>query len=375
MEIKYLVMSDLHLGHKVNKIENMVNNFYSFFKTYHNVIKDIDILFIAGDIFDNYIPSYTITYTKITNLLIWLVNWCEEHDVMLRILEGTPSHDWKQISVLTTIMEEFPQLKKFNYKYHSVPTIEYIKKYDINILYVPDQVKPKGEDVLKDVKKLFKQHNLKEVDIAIMHGQFHYQFPRIKLDSSHDEQEYLNMVKHYIHIGHIHTHSSYDRIIAQGSFDRIAHGEEENKGCVVANIDTTNRDNDEWMFLVNDKAMRFITLNLNKLEDKEALNIVVKNINILPAHSNIRLHIQKERKGLFNTEVISNLLDRKEILLKFIHPEDNKLNIEDKVIEDVIIDTFSITKENILDLVKSEMDFLNIQNRGHLELLNKYIGE
>ena len=100
-----------------------------------------------------------------------------------------------------------------------------------------------------------------EVDIAIMHGQFHYQFPRIKLDSSHDEQEYLNMVKHYIHIGHIHTHSSYDRIIAQGSFDRIAHGEEENKGCVVAKIDTTNRENDEWMFLVNDKAMRFITLN------------------------------------------------------------------------------------------------------------------
>ena len=79
---------------------------------------------------------------------------------------------------------------------------------------------------------------LTKVDYAVMHGQFDYQLPKhITGMPRHDSQKYLDIVKHYIFIGHIHTHSVYDRIIAQGSFDRLTHGQEEPKGYVVSIVD------------------------------------------------------------------------------------------------------------------------------------------
>lgn len=368
-EIKYLVMSDLHFGHKVNTISTMGNNLIYFLNHYREVIKDIDILFLAGDIFDNYIPSYTDTYLKITKVLIEIIKWCQHYKVKLRVLEGTPSHDWRQASVISTIIKDLDI--NIDYKYIDKVDIETMEEYMINILYVPDQVKPKGEDVYKEVQKVLKSNNLNNVDIAIMHGQFHYQFPKLKLDSSHNEEDYLSIVKHYIHIGHIHNHTSKGRIIAQGSFDRIAHGEEEDKGCVLSKIYLEDNKKDEWMFLVNKHAMLFKTLNYLNKNTEEIISLLKKDLKSIIKGSSIRLVINEETKELIKTKAFKDLT--KDYQMKYLYPDKEKIKLGDIIIKEDTIDSFTITKENILELVSQEFKNNNLIEEGHIELLKTYI--
>lgn len=368
-EIKYLVMSDLHFGHKTNTIDVMGNNLIHFFNSYKEVIKDIDILFLAGDIFDNYIPSYTDTYLKITKVLIEVIKWCQHYNVKLRVLEGTPSHDWRQASVISTIIKDLEI--KIDYKYIDKVDIETMEDYKINILYVPDQVKPKGEEVYKIVQKVLKEKNLNTIDIGIMHGQFHYQFPKLKLDSSHNEEDYLSIVKHYIHIGHIHNHTSKGRIIAQGSFDRIAHGEEEDKGCVLSKINLEDEKQDEWMFLVNKQSMVFKTLNYLNQSSEDLINRLRKDLKSIIKGSSIRLVINEESKELIKTKAFKDLT--KDYQMKYLYPDKEKIKLGDIIIKEDTIDSFTITKENILELVSQEFKNNNLIEDGHLDLLKVYI--
>ena len=368
-ELKYLVLSDLHFGHKMNTISTMADNLVFFLNRYQPLLKDIDILFLAGDIFDNYIPSYTDTYLKITKVLIEVIKWCQHYKVKLRVLEGTPSHDWRQASVISTIIKDLEI--KIDYKYIDKVDIEYMEDYKINILYVPDQVKPKGEEVYKEVQKTLKEKSLNQVDIAIMHGQFHYQFPKLKLDSSHNEEDYLSIVKHYIHIGHIHKHSFKDRIIAQGSFDRIAHGEEEDKGGVLTKISLEDREKDEWIFLVNPHAMVFKTLNYLNQNTEELIQLLRKDLKHLKGGSSIRLIIEESSRELIKTKAFKELTQAYQV--KFLYPDKEKIKLGDVIIKEDTIDSFTITKENILELVSQEFKNTNLIEDGHIELLKTYI--
>lgn len=368
-ELKYLVMSDLHLGHKVNTISTMADNLVFFLNRYQPLLKDIDILFLAGDIFDNYIPSYSDTYLKITKLLIEVIKWCQHYKVKLRVLEGTPSHDWRQASVISTIIKDLEI--QIDYKYIDKVDIEYMEDYNVHILYVPDQIKPKGEEVYKEVQKTLKEKSLNQVDIAIMHGQFHYQFPKLKLDSSHNEEDYLSIVKHYIHIGHIHKHSVKDRIIAQGSFDRIAHGEEEKKGAVLSKISLKDKEKDEWLFLENSHAMCFKTLNYLNQTPEEMIIQLRKDLKNLKSGSSLRLIIHNETKECIKTKAFRELTQSYQI--KFLYPDKEKIQLGDVIIKEETIDSFTITKENILELVSQEFKNVNVTEEGHIELLKTYI--
>lgn len=360
--VKYLVLSDIHLGHRVNKSENIYMNIIQFFKTHHEVIKDIHFLFLAGDVFDRFLASYSDDYLTATHALTFIITWCQQHHVKLRILEGTPSHDWGQARVISSIVKELNV--DINYRYINDLTIEQDPDTQLSILYIPDEYKHKASDTLKEVKTLLKSLKLSKVDIAIMHGQFHYQLPMVKLESSHDEQEYLSLVNRFISIGHIHTHSSFERIIAQGSFDRLAHGEEEDKGGVIISLNTDPK-NDQWFFLRNKRAMSFLTFDLTK--DMNVEKELLKIIKTTPKGSALRFIVNDKDK------FISKLQEFKKISqdynIKVIVPDVKSLKQGDDILSHEQIKTFSITKDNILDLVKNELILSNTQEQDIPEIL------
>jgi DNA repair exonuclease SbcCD nuclease subunit len=53
-KLKYLVLSDIHLGSKNNTTAEIINNLDIFFKNYtqDGEFSELDIIFIAGDLFD-----------------------------------------------------------------------------------------------------------------------------------------------------------------------------------------------------------------------------------------------------------------------------------------------------------------------------------
>ena len=51
-KISYLVLSDIHLGHNINTTENIINNLQLYFKDNYKEFSKLDMICIAGDVFD-----------------------------------------------------------------------------------------------------------------------------------------------------------------------------------------------------------------------------------------------------------------------------------------------------------------------------------
>lgn len=348
-KISYLTLSDIHLGHNLNRTDNIVSNLRQYFKDNHKVFKSLDMICLVGDIFDRLLMSGGKESIQATEWLIELIIYCKSNKISLRILEGTPSHDWKQATLITSIIEKLDI--ELDYKYVDTLYIERNTKLGIDILYIPDEYRHKASETYKEVKDLLLEHKLTKVDIAFIHGQFNYQLP-ILLDSSHSEQDYLDIVKYYISVGHIHTPSVYERILAQGSFDRLAHNEEEDKG---GNLITIYKNGEmSFNFIKNRKAMIFKTYRFETEDLEEITTILDKEIDKVPIGSHIRIISSKED---FISKNLKSLKDRYvKVVIKIEKPKKKDEGNEYKVIDEVShIESFQITKDNIRELMSIEM--------------------
>lgn len=358
--MKYLVLSDIHLGHHVNKAENIINNLNSFFKDYKDKLMNLDIIFLAGDVFDRLLINSHHDYLISLQYLIQLHQYCKDNNIILRILEGTPSHDFKQVKTLSTILDELND--NSNFKYIETLEVEYLNGY--SILYIPDEYRSNSEDTYKEVIKLLNNNHLEKVDIVIMHGAFNYQLP-IKLPSNHIELNYMNITNYYIHIGHIHTPSFYkDKILAQGSFDRLCHNEEENKGGVLVEL------NKGYEFLVNKNAMVFKSYNLENYNDVDSvLNYLDNESKLWKKDYQIRLVFND---NLFTNTNINSIKKRYKVNIKLLSI---KTNNENKLIDDFEIpETFNITKDNIEELLMNSLNKYSLNN-NEINLAKKIIKE
>lgn len=365
-KISYLVLSDIHLGHNINKTENIINNLQIYFKENYKEFSKLDMICIAGDVFDKLLVSSSIDFLLATEWLTELIVFCKQHDIILRILEGTPSHDRNQSKVITSIIKKLNI--KLDYKYIDTLYIEHHNRLGIDILYIPDEYKHKAEDTYKEVLELLTERKLKKVDIAFIHGQFHYQLPMVKLDSSHNMEDYLNIVKYYISVGHIHTPSVYERIIAQGSFDRLAHNEEEDKGGVM--ITLTEKES-SFKFVYNKNAMIFKTYRFDKESIEEITNILDKDLKKMKDKSNIRIISNSEEFLSSNIKDLRLRYPNINIKIeKSKNKEENKFNIIEELPK---IETFSITKDNILDLITLELNKYNLTEKEIKELKSEVI--
>ena len=140
-DISYLVISDIHLGHKRNQTTDILHNLDNFFDFYSDTCsyKDLDIIFIAGDMFDSLLD---FSGTEIHEIIVWLdklMRFCGKHKIKLRVLEGTPSHDWKQSKIVDTMHNMMYFFTSADIKYIDTLYIEHIKDLELYILYVPDE--------------------------------------------------------------------------------------------------------------------------------------------------------------------------------------------------------------------------------------------
>lgn len=355
--LKYIVVSDIHLGHLNTPSANIIQRFEQLI--YGNtVFKELDIIFIAGDTMDRLLDFTTDDIYLIEKWVARLILFCSKNNIMLRVLEGTPSHDWRQPKIFQIVNEMLEN--PADLIYHSALGIEYIPKFGIHVLYVPDEWNASTDKTFEEVKQHLKDNNLTQVDISIMHGQFGYQIPNAPdTVPKHNEDNYLGITKHYIHIGHVHTYSQYSRIIAEGSFDRLAHGEENDKGFVYVSI---VNGMPTYEFIVNKDAEIYKTIDIDGIENLDRLDNI---IGAYPLGSNIRL------TGQADHPYVSTLYS--ELKLRYI-----RYNLKRKVKKEKSIETsnketnedfspsfsfYSINQDNIKKLVIDNI-LLKKENQG-----------
>lgn len=370
-KLKSILLSDVHLYHANTKTEHIVHNLYRALPDVESM-NDIDIIFISGDLFDHEVFMPNIDTKHVIDFIYHLINLCSKYNIMLRVLEGTPSHDWKQARLITDINNNISN--PINFKHVMPLSIEYIDAFDINVLYVPDEWGPSCSATFKEVKELLDKHNLKQVDIAIMHGCFNYQFPvnLVGKPDVHDEKSYLDITKYLIFIGHYHTPSIFERIYVPGSFDRLKHGEEEPKG----HLEFTLYDSGAYdvKFIQNDGAMLYKTLDCSDTPVSECIRHIGRHVLNYDKECFIRILANKE------DAIYGGLSD-----LKITFPNVNfsislkdKNKSKDKLVsqtQDIVRPT-TLALENIVDLMYDRL--LNnypTQADEYIDMLKEIINE
>jgi hypothetical protein len=345
--INYLVLSDIHLGSGRNTTTEIITNLRTYFKDNHKLFKKLHLIILAGDIFDKLLASSSDEYILAVEWLTELVQYCKHNKIKLRILEGTPSHDWKQARVVETTIKKLEI--EADFKYITTLDIEQNVDLGINILYLPDEYKHNADETFEDVKSLLVEKNLTKVDIAIMHGQFHYQLP-IKLESSHTEANWLGIVKFYISIGHIHSSSVNGRILAQGSFDRLAMGEEEAKGGMY--IQLFHNGDMEFKFIENENSKLFVTFDYKDKSLEEILTVIDNDLTPIRNDSYVRLLV--DDKENIRT-IIKPIKDKYNYLhIELGKTDKEEIDITDELTHIEAIESFHITPANIEELLMDE---------------------
>lgn len=295
---------DIHLGHPNTPTDyicrNLINALPDTPKT-----GEIDLLILAGDVFDRQLAFGDLQIGEIQMFVHYLLKLCKRWDIVLRVLEGTPSHDWRQSRVFETV--NTISGIDCDLKYVSTLSIERIERFGIDVLYVPDEWRPTCDQTWVEVNGLLKQHSIDKVDFAIMHGCFPHQMPELlhKQLDMHRSERYLGIVRELIFVGHIHRHSQYERILAAGSFDRLCHGEEEAKG----HIRVTCHPNQTYDidFVTNTHARVYVTVDCQGLANHELADHLQCQILKHPKGSAIRLQGDRQDEAILSIEVIRSL--------------------------------------------------------------------
>lgn len=373
MKVKQLKIgefSDVHLNHRKTSTQHILDNLTKAFPN-SPALGEYDIIWIAGDFFDSlmHLPD-----PDAYEILLWInrfLRLCQKYDVVLRVLEGTPSHDWKQSRFFTEI-NDIADIGA-DVRFVETLSIEYIERFGIHVLYVPDEWNPECDDTWLEVRQLMLEQSIEQVDFSIIHGAFDYQLPAHIPAPTHDPDRYLAITKYLIFIGHVHRHTVYERIVSAGSIDRLTHGEEEPKGHVDVVVHQGGRY--EITFVENKGAKIYKTLKCTGKEVETALKYIDKTLKTLPQDSHIRIEASRTDAILANLQ-----------MLKTKYPEFNFTSKYDKDTEpdkQTVIDIrqtyqpVAIKKSNIekllIDRLKERGVDPMVIKRAE-ELLNEHVG-
>lgn len=290
-KLKIASISDVHLGHRQTPTAHIVRNLLAAFPD-NEETGELDIIFIAGDLFDTVLPLPSEPVLEILPWMSRFLQMCAKRNIKVRVLEGTPSHDWKQSKLMEIINNGLDPFTGdpgapvgADLEYLDTLCIRYMEDEDIHVLYVPDEW-DEPDRTWVQVQQLLLEHGLEKVDYAIMHGAFKYQLPSHVNVPTHNPERYLSITKYNVYIGHIHQFSIYDRIIAQGSFDRLSHGDESAKGHVRT---IQEHGKTSTTFIENTNALLYLTVDCRDLELSDALTHLANEIAPLPKGSHVRV--------------------------------------------------------------------------------------
>ena len=269
--LKIANIGDIHLGHHATPTKHIIRNLDR--EITNALLDEIDLLTLAGDVQDKLLNYNDGDVADIEEWITRLLYRCAERNVVIRVVEGTPSHDRNQsrFFVRQAVMSDIP----VDVAYFDKVAIEHIKALGVTMLYVPDIAYNDPNEVNEKVKLLLLEEQLEHVDFALMHGAFPHQLPDVAEKHTFSEEFFTSVVKHLIFIGDIHTSLPKGKIIASGSFDRLKHKEEEAKGMhkVTVNLDTGVF---KATFIENKGAKIYKTVDVRGLSEEALWGVVQK---------------------------------------------------------------------------------------------------
>ena len=266
MKTSILAISDVHIGCPRLNPKLLHDKFVKFL--YPQITSEISILFICGDFFDNLLNLNAYAAFVAMDIIKELKHLCRQVGCDLRVLRGTFTHDRDQPKHF--VNGEDPE--DLSVRLFDKLAFEHHARTGLNIIYIPDNLK--CDDIYENIHELLESHNLEKADILVHHGYFKHMLPEALIAKGlpHgclEVDKIQKYVKGCVLNGHVHISSIYQNVISIGSFDRLAHGEEEPKGFYRIDIDEAGY---KFKFIENKDATKFITYNLLTFNSEQAVS-------------------------------------------------------------------------------------------------------
>lgn len=306
----------------------------------------LDIIFIPGDFFDRIVP---LNHKDVSEVIVWITNLyrlCAKHDIVIRILEGTPSHDRGQPLLFKRLAESI--MLDVDVKYVDVLSIEHIDRFGIDVMYIPDEWRSNHDDIWLDVNTALADKGLKQVDYVLMHGCFEYQVPPNINLPHHVSTRYQSIARKYVLCGHIHQQSRKGNILVAGSFDRNCHGDEGAKGLWRIEEGGTK---DRVTFKINKDATIYSTIDVTGWEISKILDHMTELYQELRDGTHIRLLCNKG-DGCINIVDELNSIYPSIVFTTKVRTELQDLLAQAAEVEAETYHVLEITAKNINTLIK-----------------------
>lgn len=259
--IKITHCADIHLG------KNWVipTTLQDRLRTYlYPHVASSQLFIIGGDFYDTAMLLDWDSAVISTCICHELCHLAQDNNVAIRVIRGTYLHDRDQLRQFAAIAKSYRNL---NFKY--ITSMEVEKVCGIKILYLPDELPFKtAEDCVAAAKEKLSTHASafgNTVDFVVGHGMFEHTMPLCAKHCSlvYSECMFSPWVNGYVLMGHIHTASVYKKVLYSGSFDRLAHGEEEAKGFFTLQVPLHDVEKTQYKFRENPEATIFTTLDVD----------------------------------------------------------------------------------------------------------------
>ena len=263
--LKMVAVSDIHFGNPKIDPNSLLLKLRKYL---YPELKDAHLLFVAGDLYDQLLTVNSKTYNAVSDFIKDIFTISDLTGMQVRILHGTFTHDRDQLSVLSKLATDKTRYKIINHIDCEEITDFRCNQDTVNLAlrvgYIPDNLSYKhSEDVIEHLKKIMTCLGWRKLDLLVGHGTFEHV---IRPDSGHRppclfrQDQFKDLVQGPIVMGHIHTPSRNHNVYYCGSFERLAHGEEEKKGFYVFTLDQKQEEGWRSRFVVDELATPFVTI-------------------------------------------------------------------------------------------------------------------
>lgn len=312
-------IADIHFGSAkaVNLYCELKETFLKFIKG-----KNIDMIVICGDYFNSILNLNSKSSHLSVLFMDELVETCKQEGIKyIRIIEGTLSHDNKQLSVFKIYETD----NDIDFKIFFNVSEEILEE-GVKILYLP-------EEYIVDKDTYYKEYfsKRKYYDFIFGHGMFiecsfgandgESQISKAPIFNS---KQIVSICKGPIIFGHIHTRTIIRKHIHYiGSFSRWVYGQEEPKGFEVIMYDTKS-SRYLYEFIENKLAPKYDTIVIKNFTHFENIEILINFINKFKI-DNLRIKVILDKVNEHDKLFITYLREY------YTNKSGYKLEIENKV--------------------------------------------
>ena len=352
-------VSDVHVFHPETPTKHILVNLTKAFPD-NETTGELDAIFIVGDFFDQIavVPDPNVSLVK-----AWIVRFlrmCARRDITVFVLEGTPKHDRKQ----NKLFVELAALAEIPVELHYVDNLDIFHwdAWNLDILFIPDEWAPEDSnsnthETQRQVKALMAQKGLDKVDFTFIHGAMGYHLKVAKPHTVHDPEFYRSVTRYQVWMGHIHTPDHRERVLMNGSFDRLVHGEEHPKGhwrCV-----THPTGDYTATFMENKGALIYKTIWLKNPDVDVSMSEVKAGIDGLPKGAHVRIRADRGHPVIAGLETLRREYPQYHFKPKTDTEEEEKA-LDQAMVDDELYLGIEITPNNVVGLVDAKLGAMGI---------------